>query len=125
MKMALAGAVAAVLYLTGQGNAQDPVTPDSGFVAALRAAGDAATARGDFSGAVLVIRDGGTVFEGAWGLADRERGIANTPLTQFRVGSMNKMLTAVATLQLVQAGKLRLDPPLRSYLTDYPNEEMA
>ena len=125
MKMALGGAFAAVLYLAGQGNAQDPITPDSKFGAALRAAGDAATARGDFSGAVLVIRDERTVFEGAWGLADRERGIANTPLTQFRVGSMNKMLSAVATLQLVQAGKLRLDAPLRTYLTDYPNEEMA
>ena len=56
---------------------------------------------------MLVTRDGRTLFEGAYGLADRERGVPNTPLTQFRVGSMNKMLTAVAMLQLVQAGKLR------------------
>ena len=35
------------------------------------------------------------------------------------------MLTAVATLQLVQAGKLRLDAPFGTYLTGDPNAEMA
>ena len=98
---------------------------DSAFVTALRARLVAATQAGEFSGAVLVTRDGSTLFEGAYGLADRDRGIANTPLTQFRVGSMNKMMTAVATLQLVQAGKLRLDVPLSTYLPDYPNTELA
>ncbi len=98
---------------------------DSAFVAALRARLESATQAGQFSGAVLVARDGRTLFEGAYGLADRERGIANTPLTQFRVGSMYKMVTAVATLQLVQAGTVRLDAPLRTYLPDYPNADVA
>jgi D-alanyl-D-alanine carboxypeptidase len=98
---------------------------DSAFVAALRARLDAETEAGRFSGAVLVTRNGRTLFEGAYGFADRERGVPNTPLTQFRVGSMNKMITAVATLQLVQAGTVRLDAPLGTYLTDYPNAEVA
>jgi CubicO group peptidase (beta-lactamase class C family) len=38
---------------------------------------------------------------------------------------MNKMLTAVAALQLVQSGTLRLDAPLGTYLTDYPTAELA
>jgi CubicO group peptidase (beta-lactamase class C family) len=38
---------------------------------------------------------------------------------------MNKMFTAVATLQLVQAGKLDLNAPLGKYLTDYPNRDIA
>jgi D-alanyl-D-alanine carboxypeptidase len=38
---------------------------------------------------------------------------------------MNKMFTAVAVLQLAQAGKLKLDHPLGKYLTDYPNKELA
>jgi D-alanyl-D-alanine carboxypeptidase len=101
------------------------ISVDSAFVTALRARLEAATQAGEFSGAVLVIRDGRTLFEGAYGLADRERGVPNTPLTQFRVGSMNKMMTAVATLQLVQAGTLRLDAPLGTYLRDYPNAEVA
>ncbi|HSJ09094.1 MAG TPA: serine hydrolase domain-containing protein, partial [Longimicrobiales bacterium] len=98
---------------------------DSAFVAAVRARLEAATEAGEFSGAVLIARDGRTLFEGAWGLADRERGIPNTLHTQFRVGSMNKMVTAVAALQLVQGGTLRLDAPLGTYLPDYPNADVA
>jgi CubicO group peptidase (beta-lactamase class C family) len=98
---------------------------DSAFVAALRAQLAADTEAGQFSGAVLVTRDGRTLFEGAYGIADRERRVPNTLLTQFRVGSMYKMVTAVATLQLVQAGTLRLDAPLGTYLPDYPNADVA
>ena len=97
---------------------------DSAFVARLRAHLESATAADQFSGAVLVARDGRTLFEAGYGLADRERGIANTPQTKFRAGSMYKMLTAVAALQFVQAGTLRLDVPLRTYLPDYPNEDV-
>ena len=98
---------------------------DSAFLTALRARLANAAASQEFSGAVLVTRDGQTLFEGAYGLADRALGIPNTPLTQFRVGSMNKMLTAVAVLQLAQAGLVRLDVPFATYLPDYPNAEMA
>jgi D-alanyl-D-alanine carboxypeptidase len=38
---------------------------------------------------------------------------------------MNKMFTAVATLQLVEAGKLKLDDPIGKHLPDYPNKEVA
>ncbi|MDF1503170.1 serine hydrolase domain-containing protein, partial [Roseisolibacter sp. H3M3-2] len=98
---------------------------DPALAAALLALLAAAAEAGEFAGAVLVLRDGRTLFEGAAGPADRERGVPNTPATRFRVGSMNKMLTAVATLQLVQAGALRLDAPLGTYLPDYPNAELA
>jgi D-alanyl-D-alanine carboxypeptidase len=115
-------AVLTLLVCAACGPDQPTTTPappktDSAFVVALRAHLETATAAGQFSGAVLVTHDGCTLFEGAYGLADRERGVANTPLTQFRVGSMNKMITAVAALQLVQAGTLRLAvhfPPARS-----------
>jgi D-alanyl-D-alanine carboxypeptidase len=110
---------------TAPGAAAAQAAGDSTFVTALRARLEAATKAGEFSGAVLVARDGRTLFEGGYGLADRERNIPNTPFTQFRVGSMNKMLTAVATLQLVQAGTLRLDSPLGTYIPDYPNADVA
>jgi D-alanyl-D-alanine carboxypeptidase len=61
----------------------------------------------------------------AWGRADRKSGTANTPATRFRIGSMNKMFTAVATLQLVEAHKLALDDPIGKYLPGYPNKEVA
>lgn len=100
-------------------------TNDSAFVAALRTHLSAATEAGEFAGAVNIMRDGRTVFEGAYGFADRERRIPNTMQTKFRVGSMNKMLTAVAALQFVQAGTLRLDTPLGTYLPEYPNADLA
>jgi D-alanyl-D-alanine carboxypeptidase len=110
---------------TAPGAEDAQAASDSAFVATLRARLEASTQAGQFSGAVLVARDGRTLFEGAYGLADRERGVPNTPQTQFRVGSMYKMLTAVAALQLVQAGTLRLDAPLGTYLPDYPNADVA
>jgi D-alanyl-D-alanine carboxypeptidase len=79
----------------------------------------------EFAGAVLVARHAKVLLEDAWGRADREAGVANTPATRFRIGSMNKMFTAVATLQLVEAGKLKLDDPIGQYLPDYPNKEVA
>ena len=78
-----------------------------------------------FSGAALVAKDGEVRFAGAYGQADRERGIPNTIETRFRIGSMNKMFTAVATLQLVEAGKLALDDPVGKHLRGYPNSEVA
>jgi CubicO group peptidase (beta-lactamase class C family) len=91
--------------LTAPGPAAASAASDSAFVAALRARLAAATAAGEFSGAVLVARDGRTLFEGAYGLADRERRVPNTPLTQFRVGSMYKMLTAVARCSSCRPGR--------------------
>ena len=58
-------------------------------------------------------------------MADREKKIPNTLDTKFRIGSMNKMLTATAVLQLVQAGKINLSDPLGKYLPDYPNKDLA
>ena len=78
-----------------------------------------------FSGAVLVARGGEVLLQKAWGSANREAKTPATFGTQFRLGSMNKMFTAVATLQLVEAGKLALDEPIGKYLPDYPNKEVA
>jgi CubicO group peptidase (beta-lactamase class C family) len=78
-----------------------------------------------FSGAVLLAKDGRVLFSKAYGSADREQGIPNTLQTRFRIGSMNKMFTAVAILQLVEAGKVELTAPLGKYVRDYPNRAVA
>ena len=65
------------------------------------------------------------LLERAWGLADREAGTPATTETRLRIGSMNKMFTAVATLQLVEAGRIALDDPIGKHLSDYPNRELA
>lgn len=87
------------------------------------AAAEAAADR--FSGALLVAMDGAVRFEKAWGYADREAKTPNTPATKFRIGSMNKMFTAVATLQLVEKGKLSLADPLIKHMPGYPNKDLA
>lgn len=78
-----------------------------------------------FSGAVLVAHNGKIVLDQAWGLANIEKQIPNTTATEFCIGSMNKMFTAVSILQLVQQGKLALDKPVATYWPDYPNHDLA
>ncbi len=95
------------------------------FVRALRSRLEAATAQGKFSGSVLVMKGGRVVFNDSFGYADREAKYENDTLTRYRIGSMNKMFTAVAILQLVEAGKIKLDDPLGKYLPDYPNADVA
>jgi CubicO group peptidase (beta-lactamase class C family) len=82
-------------------------------------------AAGRFSGAVLITKNGKPILAEADGFADRARRIKNTMQTRFRMGSMNKMFTAVAILQLAQEGKVSLDAPFGTYLKDYPNAEAA
>jgi CubicO group peptidase (beta-lactamase class C family) len=102
-----------------------PHMSESELVAAVKKKLDDDSAAGRFSGTVLVARNGKPVFAQAYGLSDREHKIPNMLKTRFRIGSMNKMFTAVATLQLAQAGKLSLNDPVGKYLTDYPNKEVA
>jgi CubicO group peptidase (beta-lactamase class C family) len=78
-----------------------------------------------FSGAVLVTKSGKPILSEARGFADREKKIPNSLSTKYRIGSMNKMFTAVSVLQLVEAGKIKLDAPFGKYVTDYPNKEAA
>jgi CubicO group peptidase (beta-lactamase class C family) len=85
---------------------------------------DDATAN-QFSGSVLISRNNKTIFSQSYGLANREKKIANTLQTRFRIGSMNKMFTAVSTMQLVQSGKLDLKANFGKYLTDYPNQDVS
>lgn len=78
-----------------------------------------------FSGAILIAHHGQTVLDQAWGMANTDKQIGNTIDTQFCLGSMNKMFTSVAILQLVGEGKLALDKPMAAYWPDYPNRDLA
>ena len=114
-----------VLGATFNAVAATSATAPPDRLAGLSAELDRRAAADLFAGAVLVARDGEVVYAQARGFADREKKIANTLETRFRLGSMNKMFTAVAILQLAQAGKVKLDAPLGKYLRDYPNAETA
>ena len=63
----------------------------------------------DFSGCVTVEVGGEALLDECRGTAERSFGVPVDHETRFRIGSMDKMFTAVAIAQLVEAGKLRWD----------------
>ncbi|PYQ31046.1 MAG: hypothetical protein DMF56_03835 [Acidobacteria bacterium] len=81
--------------------------------------------RDEFSGSVLVAKNGDVLFENAYGLASRRYNVPNKITTRFNVGSITKDFTRLAIAQLAQAGKLKVDAPVITYLPDYPNKEWA
>ncbi|MBV8062005.1 MAG: serine hydrolase, partial [Nevskia sp.] len=77
-------------------------------------------AAGQFSGAVLVARDGKVLLEKGYGEAEREWSIPNTPATRFHLASLSKQFTAAGVLLLAQHNQLNLDAPLKTYLPEAP-----
>lgn len=82
-------------------------------------------AAGVYAGVVHVESRNGVVLSKGYGLANREDSVPNTPRTRFALASMGKMFTAVAVMQLVEQGRLRLDDTLARVLPAYPNAERA
>jgi CubicO group peptidase (beta-lactamase class C family) len=76
--------------------------------------------QGQFSGAVLVAQRGQVVLKQGYGLANREHGVAKTPQTRFRLGSVTKQFTAVCILMLEEQRKLRVTDPVAQYVPDCP-----
>ena len=57
----------------------------------------------------------------AYGMADLERDVRNTPDTIFEAGSVAKQFTAAAVQLLSGDGKLSLDDPVRKYVPELPD----
>jgi CubicO group peptidase (beta-lactamase class C family) len=93
----------------------EPLTLDQA-AAELKAYLDRLSKRHVFSGTALLAKDGKVIFTFVSGEASKAYAVANNLDTKFNLGSMNKMFTAVAIAQLVQAGKLSFDDPLNKYL---------
>ena len=66
--------------------------------------------------AAAVVRKGEIVWADAVGFADYDEGREATPATQYRIGSITKTFTAVAIMQLRDAGALDLDDRLEEHL---------
>ena len=73
-----------------------------------------------FRGVVLAERAGEILVEESFGLASEEWQAPNAVDTDFELASLTKQFTAVAILQLVDAGKLGLDDPLTKYFASAP-----
>jgi CubicO group peptidase (beta-lactamase class C family) len=67
-----------------------------------------------------VVNDGQMLFQKGYGYADVEEKKPMLPdQTLFRPGSISKLFTATAVMQLVEQGKLDLDRDVNDYL-DFP-----
>jgi CubicO group peptidase (beta-lactamase class C family) len=71
--------------------------------------------------AVGVAVGGKPVLAKAYGMADLEHDVPNTPDTIFESGSVAKQFTAMAILLLARDGKLSLDDPVRKYIPELPD----
>ena len=77
---------------------------------------------GEPGAAVIIRKDGATVFRKGYGLADLELGVPVEPDMIFRLGSITKQFTAVAILMLAQEGQLGLQDEITKFLPDYPTQ---
>lgn len=74
-----------------------------------------------FSGSVLLARDGRSLFSKAYGLANIELDVPNTPQTLFRIASITKPFTATSIMMLQERGKLSVNDSFCKYLADCPS----
>ncbi|MDQ3126178.1 MAG: serine hydrolase, partial [Pseudomonadota bacterium] len=74
----------------------------------------------EFTGSVLVARDGEVLLDRGYGFANREWSVPNDGDTKFRLGSVTKQFTAVAIMLLNERGLVDLDAPVKTYRPDAP-----
>jgi CubicO group peptidase (beta-lactamase class C family) len=78
---------------------------------------------GDFSGAVIIGRDGVIIYEGAFGVADQTRPF--TPDTAADGGSLAKTVTATLIWGLIDKGRIALDDPVQTHVAEFPYAEVT
>jgi CubicO group peptidase (beta-lactamase class C family) len=109
--------------LAAPARAADPIAADPKVQAALQGLdqtlGGEVAKRGFPGMAVAVIHDQTPLWLHSYGQADVAAGAAVTENTQFRVASITKLFTAVAIMQLRDAGLLNLDDPVQKHLTTF------
>lgn len=70
---------------------------------------------------VLILRDGKIGYLEAFGMRDKEAGVAMTEDSIFRIYSMTKPITSVVAMQLVEEGRLALEAPVARYIPAFAN----
>jgi CubicO group peptidase (beta-lactamase class C family) len=81
---------------------------------------------GSFTGAVtLIARDGQIVYHEAQGLMDLEEERRMSPNGIFRIMSMTKPVVGVATLMMMEEGKVRLQDPVSKFIPEWQDMVVA
>jgi len=71
--------------------------------------------------AVAAARGGEQLLYRAYGMADLEHGVRNSPGTIFEAGSVSKQFTAAAVVLLAEQGRLSLDDDVRRHVPELPD----
>lgn len=66
--------------------------------------------------------NGDIIWQSAEGYADIKGEVSIQTNTKIRMASIAKSMTALAVMQLWEAGKLNLDAPIQDYIPDYPKQ---
>lgn len=69
---------------------------------------------------LTIVRQNRILFTGAYGQANIETSTPVTEQTTFPINSVSKAVAGVAAMQLVEAGKLGLDAPIKTYIETLP-----
>lgn len=75
----------------------------------------------DFSGCVLIAKQGQILTHKCYGDANYELNVANTPSSKFHIASVTKSFTAAAIVILQKRGQLQLTDKLSHYIPDFPS----
>ncbi len=78
-----------------------------------------------FSGIVAISKGENIIYKRSAGFANRKEKIPVSEKTIFNMGSMTKMLTGVAIMQLLERNKIKLTDPVSYYLPEYPHKDWA
>jgi len=100
--------------------ASSAAEPESKASAVERLVQSEMAARGIPGAQVVIVQNKKIVFTGAYGVANLESESPVTKHTVFSINSISKAVAGVAVMQLVEAGKLDLDVPLKTYLQSLP-----
>ena len=118
MKRFLIVLTAVCTVFAGLGHCQ--TKRDDATAARIRAYLAPFVSTGNLTGAVLVARKDEILFEQAFGMADYEWQIPNSPKTRFQIASISKVFTAAAILQLQEQGRLQVSDSIERYVPNFP-----
>ncbi|GAB3793563.1 hypothetical protein GCM10028819_05430 [Spirosoma humi] len=78
--------------------------------------------RGGLNGNVLVAQKGIVLYKNCFGLGHFERNQRDTLVedSKFQLASLSKTFTAVGTLKLIEAGKLKFEDTIQRFYPDFP-----
>jgi CubicO group peptidase (beta-lactamase class C family) len=80
-------------------------------------------AENNFSGGLLIIKNGSKIFSKGYGWADRDKKIPFTTTTLASMGSITKAFTAAAIMKLTEQKKLSPSDPLKKFFPDIPADK--